>query len=230
MSPAKTYSRVRRTTSSYSRLGEVAAEHREVVAVERGGGGAARGREGLAHARRRGRRRALVRGEAVDEHGLAAHEVVAQQPARQEDVDVGDAEVVAHRVREPLEVAHGVVAEQADQGLGLGQRPATGRSERREAGRLPQRLERREGGEGAGLVREGAGLRPALAADAGARGHGHDPAPRAQAEDRVPGEVVPAGELRRPAGRVEQHDRRLALEPQRADERDRVERGRAGTW
>ena len=206
------------------RLGEVAAEHRQVVAVERGGGGAARGHEGFAHARRRGRRRAVVRGEAVDEHRLAAHEVVAQQPARQKDVDVGDAEVVAHRVGEPLEVAHGVVAEQADQGLGLGQ-VRDGRRERREVRRLPQRLERRERGEGAGLVREGAGLRPALAADAGARRHAHDPAPRAQAEDGVPGEVVPAGELRRPAGRVQQHHGRLALEPERADERDRIERG-----
>ena len=35
-----------------------------------------------------------------------------------------------------------------------------------------------------------------------------DAAAHAQAEDRVPGEVVPAGELRRAAGRIEQHDRR----------------------
>ena len=41
-----------------------------------------------------------------------------------------------------------------------------------------------------------------------------DAAARAQAEDGVPGEVVPAGELRGPAGRVEQHDRRRALEAQ----------------
>ena len=138
--------------------------------MERGGGGAARGREGFAHARRRGRRRAVVRGEAVDEHGLAGGEVVAQQPARQEDVDVGDAEVVAHRVGQALEVAHGVVAEQADQGLGLGQVRRRAGSQRREA-RRPARSASNgcERGEGAGLVREGAGLRPALAADAGAR-------------------------------------------------------------
>ena len=176
--------------------------------MQRGGRGAARAPEGFAHARRRGRRRALVRGEAVDEHGLAAHEVEAQQPARQEHVDVGDAEVVAHRVRQALEVAHRVVAQQPDQCLGLGQ-VRDGPLQRRDPRGLPQRLEGREDGEGGGLVREGAGLRPVLAADAAARGDAHDATPGAQAEDGVPGEVVPAGELRRPAGRVEQHDRRL---------------------
>ena len=100
---------------------EVGAEHREVVAVQGGGGVVARADEGCAHARRLGRRRALVGGEAVDEYGLAGGDVVAQQPAGQEDVDVRQTQIVARGVRQALEVPHGVVGEQAEEGLRLGQ-------------------------------------------------------------------------------------------------------------
>ena len=91
----------------------------------------------------------------------------------------GSAEVVARRVGQALEVAHGVVGEQAEQRLGLGQVAVGGPARRRRAagGRrsaasrvaCAQRLERLERVEGAGRCREGAGLRPALAAHAGAR-------------------------------------------------------------
>ena len=70
---------------------EVGAEHRQVVAVQRRGGAAgARAAQGRAHARRHAGRRAPRRSarEAVDEQRLAGRDVEAQQPARQEDVDV----------------------------------------------------------------------------------------------------------------------------------------------
>ena len=225
MSPAYTYSRVRRATSSYSAPREGAAEHREVVAVERGWGGVARAVEGVAHARRRGRRRAVVRGEPIDEHGLAGGDVVAQ-PYRQEHVDVGDAEVIAHRVGQDLEVAHGVVAEQADEGLGFWQlvaRRACPLRQRGQPGRLQQRLERGERG-GARPGPRGRACGPPSRRQGAAGGDAHDPAARAVGR-RGPGEVVPASQLRRSAGRVERSDWGVALEPERADE---DEPGRAG--
>ena len=106
--------------------------------------------------------------------------------------------------------------------------PAAGRRQGGQSRGLPERLERREGGEGGGAFGEGAGLRPALAQHAAADGDLDDPGPRPQAEDGVPREVVPAGQLRRPARRVEQGDGRRALEPEGADERDGVERRRVG--
>ena len=173
MSPANTYSRVRRDDVLVLRPREVGAEHRQVVAVQRGGGGVARAREGCAHARRLGRRRACVRGEAVEQHRLAAREVVAQQPAGQEDVDVGEAEVVARACRagargsarrrrrggrrapRPREVVERRIA-----GVGRRPRPAAPPAGWRRA--APRRAAGSRGR--SAPPREGAGLRPALAA------------------------------------------------------------------
>jgi len=87
--------------------------------VQGGGGVVARADEGCAHARACLPRVGFVTRKPVKQQRFAGGDVVTQQPAGQEDVDVRHTQIVARGVRQALEVPHGVVGEQAEQGLRL---------------------------------------------------------------------------------------------------------------
>ncbi len=98
---------------------EVGAEHREVVVVEADRGRPLGAHQCCPHARPLAVGRRVVGTHPVEEQRLPGGDLVLHDLAGQEDVYVGESEVVAGRVGEGLQVAHGVVGDETEQRFAL---------------------------------------------------------------------------------------------------------------